>query len=94
VSVSDTETAKASATSKHKLAKANLDAKMVELRDAGKLEQSDENEHVYVFKDGDTTRECYIRNTIEVGLRNHKKAKADKPDLQVVPDGAGSGEID
>lgn len=87
VDVCKSEIKKKKATDKLKQDKANLDAKMIELRDAGKLEKSGDHEHTYVFMDGETSRECFIRDSTEIGFRNHKRPTAEGPDLTVVDGG-------
>lgn len=80
------------ATDKLKQENANLDARMREMRAAGRLEQSGDKEHMYLFMDGDLQRECFIRDESVVGFRNHKQAKAEGADLKVHE--GGKGDID
>lgn len=85
------EVVKKRATDKLKQGKANLDAKMLELLEEGKLEatsDTERNEHVYLFVDGEVIRECFIRDTKEVGFRTHKQPKAEGPELTVHEGGA------
>lgn len=87
VSVTKAAEKKKKATDKWKQDKANLDQQMETMRDEGKLEKSGEREHTYCFMDGETMRECFIRENTEVGFRNHKQPEAEGPDLSIVPDG-------